>query len=282
MSRAGWCWRRILGTICSRSSLLSLSPLREGVGGRGTTRPLPPIPRPSRGGGVPGSARRRHRRAGGDAARRRPRPACRSGTPPPWRRAALARCSTGGGPPRSAPRHPTPPAPTSPPRSTAMLAPVAAGPPCFVHRDYLRRQPDLAAGAQRPPPRRRDRLPGRRDRPSRLRPGLAAAGRPPRHPAPRSPSVHSHATSPPARSSTRPPSAPPSPPAPPSGICASPCQWVRLAQRDSRPHYLAYGPRTWRLLDDALRHPGRGAARRRAWIAGSRPRMRANPPGLAA
>ncbi|MDE2582022.1 MAG: phosphotransferase [Rhodospirillales bacterium] len=32
-------------------------------------------------------------------------------------------------------------------------------------------------------------------------------------------------------------------------------QWVRLALRDHRPHYLAYGPHTWRLLAVALRHP---------------------------
>ena len=32
-------------------------------------------------------------------------------------------------------------------------------------------------------------------------------------------------------------------------------QWVRLARRDGRPGYLAYGPRTWRLLGEALRHP---------------------------
>ncbi len=33
-------------------------------------------------------------------------------------------------------------------------------------------------------------------------------------------------------------------------------QWVRLAGRDGRPHYLVHGPRTWRLLDRALRqHP---------------------------
>lgn len=30
------------------------------------------------------------------------------------------------------------------------------------------------------------------------------------------------------------------------------CQWVRLALRDHRPQYLAHGPRTWRLLQDAL------------------------------
>jgi len=33
------------------------------------------------------------------------------------------------------------------------------------------------------------------------------------------------------------------------------CQWVRLALRDGRPQYLAHGPRTWRLLQDALSQP---------------------------
>ena len=33
------------------------------------------------------------------------------------------------------------------------------------------------------------------------------------------------------------------------------CQWVRLALRDNRPHYLTYGPRTWRLLHRALAEP---------------------------
>ena len=29
-------------------------------------------------------------------------------------------------------------------------------------------------------------------------------------------------------------------------------QWVRLARRDGKPHYLAHGPRTWALLQAAL------------------------------
>jgi len=33
------------------------------------------------------------------------------------------------------------------------------------------------------------------------------------------------------------------------------CQWVRLALRDGRPQYLVHGPRTWRLLEDALFQP---------------------------
>lgn len=31
--------------------------------------------------------------------------------------------------------------------------------------------------------------------------------------------------------------------------------WVRLDRRDAKPRYLAHGPRCWRLLDAALRHP---------------------------
>jgi aminoglycoside/choline kinase family phosphotransferase len=33
------------------------------------------------------------------------------------------------------------------------------------------------------------------------------------------------------------------------------CQWVRLARRDNKPQYLAYGPRTWALLEKALQQP---------------------------
>jgi aminoglycoside/choline kinase family phosphotransferase len=59
------------------------------------------------------------------------------------------------------------------------------------------------------------------------------------------------------------------------------CQWVRLALRDDRPHYLAHGPRTWRLLGTALRQPNAAplAAAMDRWIP---PDQRANPRGLAA
>jgi len=33
------------------------------------------------------------------------------------------------------------------------------------------------------------------------------------------------------------------------------CQWVRLDRRDGKPQYLVHGPRTWGLLDRALRRP---------------------------
>jgi hypothetical protein len=57
------------------------------------------------------------------------------------------------------------------------------------------------------------------------------------------------------------------------------CQWVRLALRDARPQYLAYGPRTWRLLEDALRQPAAAALARalNTWIPAA---MRGNPPGF--
>ncbi len=59
------------------------------------------------------------------------------------------------------------------------------------------------------------------------------------------------------------------------------CQWVRLAQRDGRPQYLAYGPRTWRLLEDALQQPAAAplAAALNHWLPAE---CRGNPPGLAA
>lgn len=58
-------------------------------------------------------------------------------------------------------------------------------------------------------------------------------------------------------------------------------QWVRLARRDGRPGYLAYGPRTWRLLGEALVHPASAplAAVMDRWIP---PEQRANPPEAAA
>jgi aminoglycoside/choline kinase family phosphotransferase len=59
------------------------------------------------------------------------------------------------------------------------------------------------------------------------------------------------------------------------------CQWVRLAQRDGRPGYLVHGPRTWRLLDCAIRQPVAAplAAALDRWIPVA---SRGNPPELAA
>jgi len=57
------------------------------------------------------------------------------------------------------------------------------------------------------------------------------------------------------------------------------CQWVRLALRDSRPQYLVHGPRTWRLLEAALSQPAAEplAAALNRWIPAAE---RGNPPGL--
>jgi N-acetylmuramate 1-kinase len=58
-------------------------------------------------------------------------------------------------------------------------------------------------------------------------------------------------------------------------------QWVRLARRDGRPAYLMHGPRTWRLLQQALREPATTPLREAMdrWIP---PDRRCNPPDLAA
>jgi aminoglycoside/choline kinase family phosphotransferase len=57
------------------------------------------------------------------------------------------------------------------------------------------------------------------------------------------------------------------------------CQWVRLALRDGRPQYLVHGPRTWRLLTEALSQPAVAplATALDRWIP---PAARGNPPGL--
>jgi hypothetical protein len=56
-------------------------------------------------------------------------------------------------------------------------------------------------------------------------------------------------------------------------------QWVRLARRDGRPGYLVHGPRTWRLLEQAVREPAAAplAAALDRWIP---PAQRGNPPDL--
>jgi N-acetylmuramate 1-kinase len=58
------------------------------------------------------------------------------------------------------------------------------------------------------------------------------------------------------------------------------CQWVRLALRDGRPQYLVHGPRTWRLLNEALREPAAAplAAALDRWLPVD---QRGNPPDLA-
>jgi aminoglycoside/choline kinase family phosphotransferase len=52
--------------------------------------------------------------------------------------------------------------------------------------------------------------------------------------------------------------------------------WVRLSRRDQKPHYLAHGPRCWRLLDEALEHLATTPLR--LWLDDALPRhLRRNP-----
>jgi len=52
--------------------------------------------------------------------------------------------------------------------------------------------------------------------------------------------------------------------------------WVRLSRRDHKPHYLAHGPRCWRLLAEALEHPATTLLR--LWLDDALPRhLRRNP-----
>ena len=162
-----------------------------------------------------------------------------------------------------------------------LLRPVAAGPVCFTHRDYFAGNLLWLPQSHRPPPHRRARLPERRARPPRIRPGVAAAGRPPRHPAGAGRARHRRDTWPPAASWTPPPSAPPMPPAPPSATCAWPASGSGLRCATDGAQYLAHGPRTWRMLADALRHPAAAplAQAMDRWVP---PDLRANPEGLTA
>jgi aminoglycoside/choline kinase family phosphotransferase len=55
------------------------------------------------------------------------------------------------------------------------------------------------------------------------------------------------------------------------------CQWVRLARRDNRTQYLAYGPRTWALLEGALERPACAPLKEALdrWVPAA---LRGNPP----
>jgi aminoglycoside/choline kinase family phosphotransferase len=156
----------------------------------------------------------------------------------------------------------------------AMLEPVARGPRCFVHRDYfagnLLRLPDQRVGVidfqgaaighpaydlvSLLQDARRDIPPAWRDR------GLARylAARPELDPAEFRAAFAACAAQRHLRVA---------------------CQWVRLALRDGRPQYLAYGPRTWRLLAEALAEPAAEplAVALNRWIPVAE---RGNPAGL--
>lgn len=153
-----------------------------------------------------------------------------------------------------------------------MLAPVAAGPVCFVHRDFF------AGNLLWLPERSGLRRIGVLDFQS------AALG----HPAYDLVSLVQDARRdiPPAlaeRAIARYLAARPDMDAAALVACAAQRhlriagQWVRLARRDGRPGYLRHGPRTWRLLQQVLREQAAAplAAALDRWIP---PSKRCNPP----
>lgn len=153
-----------------------------------------------------------------------------------------------------------------------MLAPVAAGPVCFVHRDFF------AGNLLWLPERSGLRRIGVLDFQS------AALG----HPAYDLVSLVQDARRdiPPAlaeRAIARYLAARPDMDAAALVACAAQRhlriagQWVRLARRDGRPGYLRHGPRTWRLLQQVLREQATAplAAALDRWIP---PSKRCNPP----
>ena len=158
----------------------------------------------------------------------------------------------------------------------AMLAPVAAGPVCFVHRDFF------AGNLLWLPQRDRIRRIGVLDFQS------AAIGHPAydlasllqdaRRDIP--PALAQHAI---AHYLAARPELDPAAFRAAYAACAAQRhlrivgQWVRLARRDGRPAYLVHGPRTWRLLQRAVREPVAAplAAALDRWIPLDR---RGNPP----
>ena len=287
---AAWCWRRTLATISirccwGRGGVLLPLPLWEGGGGRGWGTRLRRVsgtnsslqPPPSRGGGGASAHPDRSRFSTPPSTSSwrciapHRRPTCRLGRArhAPDRARHAARLVVARHVRRPGPRRPR--AATSPPPSPSCSRPVAAGPRGFVHRDFFAGNLLWLPRARRPAPRRRARLPGCLDRPPGLRPGLPAAGRAPRSsPPPIAARAVARYLARPARSST--------PPAFRAAYAACAAQrhlrvagqWVRLARRDNRPAYLAYGPHTWALLNDALRHPA-AAPLAPPWTAGYRP-----------
>ena len=162
----------------------------------------------------------------------------------------------------------------------AMLRPLAGGPRCFVHRDFF--AGNLFWLPRRSGPRRIGILDFQGAALGHPAYDLASLLQDARQDI--RPSVEDHAI---ARYLALRPEFDPRPFRTAYAVCAAQrhlrvaCQWVRLAVRDRRPHYLAHGPRTWRLLDAALAHPAAAplAAAMDRWIP---PALRANPQGLAA
>jgi N-acetylmuramate 1-kinase len=156
---------------------------------------------------------------------------------------------------------------------TTMLEPVAAGPRCFVHRDYfagnLLRMPDDRIGII-------DFQGAAIGHPAYDLVSLLQDARRDIPPASRSRAVDRYLAARPEFDATDFMAA--------FTACAAQrhlrvaCQWVRLALRDGRPQYLIHGPGTWRLLEDALSQPAAEplAEALNRWIPAAH---RGNPPG---
>jgi aminoglycoside/choline kinase family phosphotransferase len=156
----------------------------------------------------------------------------------------------------------------------SMLAPVAAGPACFVHRDFfagnLIRLPDDRMGII-------DFQGAAIGHPAYDLVSLLQDARRDIPPASRHRAIERYLNARPELNHAAFQAA--------LGACAAQrhlrvaCQWVRLALRDGRPQYLAYGPRTWYLLQQALSHPGAEplADALNRWLPLAE---RGNPPGL--
>ena len=155
-----------------------------------------------------------------------------------------------------------------------MLQPVAAGPRCFVHRDYfagnLLRLPERRVGII-------DFQGAALGHPAYDLVSLLQDARRDIAPASRRRAMQRYLA---AR-----PELDPAEFAAAFAACAAQrhlrvaCQWVRLALRDARPQYLAHGPRTWGLLEAALSQPAAEplAIALHRWIPAAK---RGNPPTL--
>jgi aminoglycoside/choline kinase family phosphotransferase len=161
-----------------------------------------------------------------------------------------------------------------------MLAPVAAGPTCFVHRDFF--AGNLVWLPQRTGIRRIGVLDFQSAAIGHPAYDLASLLQDARRDIPAA--IADRAV---ARYLTARPELDPAQFRAAYAACAAQrhlrvaAQWVRLARRDNRPGYLVHGPRTWRLLEQAVREPPALslAAALDRWIP---PARRGNPPDLAA
>ncbi len=162
----------------------------------------------------------------------------------------------------------------------AMLAPIAAGPTCFVHRDYF--VENLLWLPQRSGIRRIGVIDFQTAALGHPAYDLVSLLQDARRDIPRETEERAIAQYLAARTDLDPDAFRTA-----YAACAAQrhlrvaCQWVRLARRDGRPGYLIHGPRTWRLLDHAIRAPIAAPLRAALdrWIP---PDRRCNPPDLAA